>query len=278
MQSVFRYATTLGLAALFAACGAASTGDIPADDGTSHRGGATAGSGTPTSDQDAAASTPSDSGAALTDASTTHDAGSPPPPHADSGPPGPQPDASASPDSAPPSSGDGTPTRQPCTGNFGNALTTTHGRLDGYLVSIVNVGGSSSCNGDSSHVHLQVLMKNSVYDVAVNVDTLIAERDIPIPDGVWSEGWHTSDPLDYAQLGLHSSDFKQPASQSALAQQIESELANVNHISVFATGYGPTGAHLVHRNGGGNDGAIVAQPLSGQAHLMMFTFTSSASF
>src|SRR5690349_417423 len=41
---------------------------------------------------------------------------------------------------------DGTPDRQACTGNFGTSLSATHGRMDGYLVSIVQPGGSHACN------------------------------------------------------------------------------------------------------------------------------------
>jgi hypothetical protein len=43
---------------------------------------------------------------------------------------------------------------------------------------------------------------------------------------------------------------------------------------VFATGYGPDGAHLVHRNGNGRDGLVVTQPLSRPAHVRMFSFSS----
>jgi hypothetical protein len=45
---------------------------------------------------------------------------------------------------------------------------------------------------------------------------------------------------------------------------------------VFATGYGPTGIHDVHRNGGGRDGAIVVRPLSSPAHLLFFHFTDQS--
>jgi hypothetical protein len=228
------------------------------DASTAHDGGGPANEGGgPANDGGAPAH---DGGGPASDSGTVHDSGGPPPP--------PKGDA-----------GDGTPTRQACTGNFGSALSSTHGRLDGTLVSIVGLGGGQGCNGDGSHVHLQVKMNGGIYDVAVNSDTLIAERDLPLPDGAWSEGWHTSDALDYAQLGLHSGDFTKPSSPSALAQQIESALANANHVSVFATGYGPSGAHLVHRNnGGGSDGAIVIYPLSTPAHVMMFTFTTTSPF
>src|SRR5262245_11877839 len=44
--------------------------------------------------------------------------------------------------------GDGTPTRQPCTSTFGSAMSATFGRLDGFLVSIVNPNTTTSCRGD----------------------------------------------------------------------------------------------------------------------------------
>src|SRR4051794_19277293 len=61
---------------------------------------------------------------------------------------------------------DGPPTRHPCTSNFGTALTTSFGRLDGFLVAIVPPGGGP-CNADSDHVHLQVQVNGAVYDIAI---------------------------------------------------------------------------------------------------------------
>lgn len=249
------------------ACSGAST-TVGGDNGTGDGG---TPSGGPSGD--GSASGGPDSGTIPgVDASTAHDGGSP----ATDGGSG-APDAWTPPPPPPPDPTDGTPTRQQCTGTFGSGLSTTHGRLDGLLVSVVNLG-THACNGDSSHVHLQVLMGGAVYDIAVNADTLVAERDLTLPDGTWSEGWHTSDGLDYAALGLHSSDFSMPSSPSSLAQQIEKDLVSANHVSVFATGYGPGGAHLVHRNGGGRDGALVIHPLAAPAHIMMFTFTTSSPF
>jgi hypothetical protein len=240
----------------FLACSGASTSVTGDDAGTSATEGGANGQDSGATGADGATGL---DGGSSSDARSQQDAYNPPPP-------------------PPPDPSDGTPTRQQCTGNFGSSLTSNHGRLDGILVSVVNIGGSHSCNGDSTHVHLQVRMGGAVYDIAVNSDTLVAERDLALPDGAWSEGWHTSDSLDYATLGLHSSDFAMPSSPGALAMQIEKDLATANHISVFATGYGPTGAHLVHRQGGGRDGALVIHPLSSPAHLMMFTFTTSSPF
>ncbi|HEY3450374.1 MAG TPA: hypothetical protein VGK67_28730 [Myxococcales bacterium] len=174
---------------------------------------------------------------------------------------------------------DGAPTRVACTSHYGSALTKTHGRLDGYLVAIVPPG-NGGCNVDSDHVHLQVRMDGAIYDVAVNVystssgspDVDFAEADEALVDGPWAEGWHSTDALDYVQFGLHAADFV-ATSKSALVERITEDLATANHVSVFATGYGGTGAHLVHRNGGGRDGAIVVRPLSAAPHYLMFHFS-----
>jgi hypothetical protein len=180
-------------------------------------------------------------------------------------------DAAMSTDSGTGDPGDGTPTRMQCTGNFGNALSAQFGRMDGLLVSVIPPGGPSSCNGDARHVHLQVLIQGSVYDVAVNTDTLEATRDMPLPNGAWSEGWHPGLTNDYTQYGLHSTDFTTP---SNAAQSIENFVATANHVSIFATGYGPTGAHDVHRHPSTGDGMIVIDPLASTAHVMMFCFNT----
>lgn len=175
-------------------------------------------------------------------------------------------------------SDDGTPVRNPCTSSFGSGLAgLTHGRLDGTLVSIVAPGATSACNDDAHHVHLQIEMNGGVYDIAVNVSgVLTAERDATLADGAWSEGWHAGDSLDFpSTLGLHSTDFT-AVNETAIAQHVEQILANVNHISVFATKYSNGGAHLVHRNGNGNDGALVLYPLSGQPHFVMFSFPNQS--
>jgi hypothetical protein len=174
---------------------------------------------------------------------------------------------------------DGTPTRTTCTSKFGNGLSGGFGRLDGFLVSIVPPG-SGQCSADRHHVHLQVLSGGEVYDVAVNADGgFMATRDAPLPGDAWAEGWHTPAHLDYvSDLGLHSQDFQQ-GDLPTLAEDIETALANANHISVFATTYSSGGAHLVHRGSGANsnanrDGLIVTDPLSPTAHVYAFHFSN----
>ena len=175
---------------------------------------------------------------------------------------------------------DGTPTRQACTSNFGAALTKSFGRMDGYLVAIVPPGGGA-CNADSDHVHLQIKIAGSIYDVAVDVDSPTVEdvhtgtRELVMPGAAWSEGWHPGGIIDYIALGVHAPDLAL-GTKASLVAEFMTDLANVNHISVYATGYGPDGAHLVHRNGFGHDGLIITQPLSTPSHVRFLSFTSQS--
>ncbi len=177
-------------------------------------------------------------------------------------------------------SGDGTPVRDACTSAFGSALKGSFGRLDGTVVSIVDPGGSSKCNGDSSHLHIQVLMDGDVYDVAVNVDGgYWYQADVPLPGSAWSEGYY-EDSLDYASgLGVSSSQFT-AISQSALTTALEQQLASVNHITTYGTIYtgsdAGSGMHDIHYQSTNKDGAIFLQPLSAQAHMILFRFSGDS--
>jgi hypothetical protein len=224
------------LLALFVACGGTSGDGVPA-----------ASSGAP--------------------ATASGDPSSPTAPTATSSAPTASPTGTAS----PASTLDGAPTRTACTSSFGSALTSEHGRLDGTIAAIVPAS-THACNGDSTHVHLQVKVDGAVYDVAVNADGLEAEADAPLPGSPWSEGWHAGDQLDYVNdLGLHASSFTLTG-LTAVRQRIEAELASANHVAIYATGYGPTGVHLVHRQGSGRDGAIVLDPLGPKPHILAFRF------
>lgn len=168
-----------------------------------------------------------------------------------------------------------------CTSAFGSQLTAVHGRIDGLLVAVVPPGGRA-CNGDADHVHLQVLVNGSIYDVAINVhdnaggNVFFLARDGAAARFEWVEGWHPNEHLSYRDIGLTSTSFTAQAT-ATLAQQIESELATVNHVSIFATGYGPTGAHEVHyRDGVSLDGAIIARPLGSSARSLFFHFANQS--
>jgi hypothetical protein len=184
------------------------------------------------------------------------------------------------PDAAPPPSGDGTPTRVACTGSFGSAMTATFGRLDGFLVSIVNVNGSSTCRGDNNHLHLQVRVNGRVEDIAVNLQstdgTNVAFRtaSAPLADGAWSEGWHPGQRFDYVNnLGVRSTSFTS-LTLTQLQSQLDSLLANANHVSIFATGFDGTGGHNIHRNPTNHDGAIVINPTTSNPQYLIFHFAN----
>ena len=238
--------TVLGVALVIAACGgsSASVGD-GADGGVATDGASGGDDG----------STVGDGGSSGGDSSSTQDTGSG-------------------------GGTDGTPTRQACITPNGTAITTSFGRLDGYLVAIVPPG-HHGCNGDSDHLHLQVKVNGAIYDVAVNMqsqqdptnpDVFLLERDFAMGGGAWTEGWHSASD-DYVQLGVHTGDFTQmPLAQ--LASKVEGDLATANHISVFCLGYGPSGCHDVHRRSGGTDGAIVMNPLSSTSRYFMFHFAT----
>ena len=172
---------------------------------------------------------------------------------------------------------DGTPTRQQCTSNWGTALSAKHGRLDGYLVSIVPPSSTSGCNDDSSHVHLQVMMQGAIYDVAVDIgksadNIYYLSKKMPLTNGVWTEGWHTTDGLSYASLGISSADFAK-LSPTVASSTVEQALAKVNHISVYGTGYSVNGMHLIHYQSG-KDGAVVLEPQSATPQFLLFRFSS----
>jgi hypothetical protein len=173
-------------------------------------------------------------------------------------------------DAAPPFD-DGTPTRRACTTSFGSALTADHGRLDGRLVTIVGQD-QRNCRADATHVHLQIEMKSAVYDIAVNIDGLEGEADGPMPGVPYEEGWHPMG-LDYVKdFGLHSTALTL-TSATAIRKRLETALAKANHISVFGYGYpGADGAHIVHYNGGVDDGAIVINPSAPVPHIIAFRF------
>jgi hypothetical protein len=273
MNCTHGLSTTLLLLAACSACsGGATDGTLFGDDGggggaTSAPGTTLPGDGAPGQTGGADASVPTvDSGTRARDAATPSPPSppSPPPPS----PPGPTPDAG--------SGGDGTPTRSPCTGTLGSGLSTQHARLDGVVVAVIPPGQGRQCNGDASHVHIQVLMNGAVYDVAANVDGLMTQKDAPLVAGAWSEGWHTQAALDYPKdLGAHAADFTLTGT-AAVAQAVETALAKANHVSIFCTGYGTNGCHLVHRQRTGKDGGIVLDPLSASPRWLLFDFSTDS--
>ncbi len=120
-------------------------------------------------------------------------------------------------------------------------------------------------------------MLGAIYDVAVDIgstgdDIFYLAKDMTIPDGTWAEGWHTSDALSYSSLGIKSTDLVELSPTDA-ASTVEAELATVNHISVFGTGYNANGIHDIHYENN-KDGAIVTEPQSSSSRVLFFRFST----
>lgn len=181
------------------------------------------------------------------------------------------------------SSGDGTATRQPCTSTFGSAMSATFGRLDGFLVSIVNPNTTTACRGDDNHIHLQVLVNGGIEDIAVNIASTTGNPDVDfrtisaaLKGGAWTEGWHTGQTLDYpTSLGVSSTSFTEET-PTQLTTLVDNLIANANHVSIFATGFDATGGHLIHREGSSHDGAIVINPTTPSPTYLLFHFTTQS--
>ncbi len=172
---------------------------------------------------------------------------------------------------------DGMPIRLPCVAPTGTAMADgVYGRLDGILVAVAPPGTADrTCHPDSDHVHLQVRAGGAIYDIAINVGNDVHSQtfDRALFSPAWTDGWQPGSFVEYTGLGIHSTTIPLPA-PGALIQALVDDLATANHISIYATGYGPDGAHLVHRNGGGRDGLVVTHPLAASAHARAFSFSN----
>jgi hypothetical protein len=166
-----------------------------------------------------------------------------------------------------------------CTDQFGNALTDSYGRVDGTVLALVSPGDVQCPLPNNDHLVIEVTMNGAVYRMVVNIDVFYAELEAKLFGPAWAEGWHTNVQLDYpSALGLTSADFKS-LSMIDMTEKIESEIVPGQQISVLAVSSGGTyadSAHLVHRNGGGHDGAIILNPATDSPHYLVFRFDNQS--
>ncbi len=169
-----------------------------------------------------------------------------------------------------------------CAATFGNALTASFGRLDGTLVALVRPQDQQCAMPNGDHLTVQVQVAGAVYRMVVNVQAdrgsdvriRLGRRSAPLPAPPFAEGWHTGLALDYVALGASSKAGFEPLAMDAAVEQVVGELHIGAPISVYATsGKGrPESAHLVHRNDGQVDGAIVVDPTSAAPTFLLFHF------
>jgi len=168
-----------------------------------------------------------------------------------------------------------------CASTFGNGLTRAFGRLDGTVLAVVTPEDQQCAKPNSDHVVLQVLVNGSAYRMVINVQSssseprvFFREVDRAMVGAPWEEGWHPNVGLDYvADLDQHGPFTPYPMGE--LVAMVESAIALDDKVSVFATSSGGTradSAHLIHRNGRGNDGAVVLGAASSHPHWLLFHF------
>ena len=185
----------------------------------------------------------------------------------------------------PEASVDAGPKPPPCASQLGTAITAEFGRLDGTVRAVI-VPGDFSCKGDDDHVIVQVDAAGSTYAMWINVESSLAsDPDVrflekttgALPGPSWSSGWHPSPGrLDYAfDLDVHAASLT-PMTNAQLSAAIAKRLPAGARVSVYADGFATAdGAHKIHRNGGGRDGAIVVDP-TGARTFLLFAFAGQA--
>lgn len=190
-------------------------------------------------------------------------------------------------DAGPNDGHDAGPPGPTCLSSFdGDELTTGFGRIDGTLVGIARPEDVHCAKHDDNHVALEIEMNGRAYVMQVNVqsdqgapDVYFDELSVAAPGASWSEGWHSSASLSYADdLAVHTDDFTS-YDLATLTAKVVGELTIGKKISVYGNAYGPGGGHDVHKMGGyGYDGAIVVDPDLATSKVLMFRFDDSPIF
>lgn len=169
-----------------------------------------------------------------------------------------------------------------CASSFGTALPAGYVRLDGVVLAVVTPSDAQCAMPNSTHVVVQVVAGGAAYRMVVNVASTVAGVDPrvrfaevahPLPWPAWEEGVHAEQQLDYAAtLSLHSDAAPfEPVDSAALIARVVARVAVGARVSVYAQGSGGSSAHLVHRNGNRDDGAIVLDP-TGSPRFLVFHF------
>lgn len=170
-----------------------------------------------------------------------------------------------------------------CASTFGAALTNAFGRIDGTVTAVVAPGIQSCAMPNSDHLVVQVEFGGDVYRMVVNVESNGADPKIrlrtftgALPAPAFAPGWHPGLTLDYANdLGVHSGTGWDALALADAAARVAAPIEIGAPIAVYATSSGGTyahSAHLVHRNGGGHDGALVIDPMGASPTWYLFAF------
>lgn len=171
-----------------------------------------------------------------------------------------------------------------CASTFGTALTRGFGRVDGTVVAIVQPKDAGKCAlPNNDHVIVQVQMLGAVYRMVVNVESdrpgqdprvSYLEKSVKLPAPSWAEGWRTGVTLDYVKdFGVKAADFA-PFGLVELSAKIADVIPLDAKVSVYSDTSGGSSTHLVHRNDGTKDGAIVLDPDGPSPKALLFRFST----
>jgi hypothetical protein len=154
-----------------------------------------------------------------------------------------------------------------CAATFGSALPPGFSRVDGTVLAVVPPGHPTCAMPNGSHVVLQLQVGGAPYRMVVNIESTLAgdpqvrfaNLAAPLPAPAWQDGFHPGVALDYPQdFNLHSGQAPfAPIAAADLSRQLLALIPVGSHVSVYGDGDGGASNHLIHRNGGGKDGAIV---------------------
>lgn len=166
-----------------------------------------------------------------------------------------------------------------CASTFGNALTSSYGRVDGTVLAVVQPGDMKCPMPNNDHLILEVTMSGAAYRMVVNMQSTSGDPNVQylslahaLPAPAWSEGWHTGLSLDYVNdLGVHAAGFT-PHPMAELAKLVTDAITVGSKISVYASSSGGASAHLIHRNTTNADGAIVIDPDGAAPQMLLFHF------
>ncbi|MGZ3423182.1 MAG: hypothetical protein ACXVEE_35295 [Polyangiales bacterium] len=159
-------------------------------------------------------------------------------------------------DTAPPPSDAGV-APSPCVKSFALAHDLPHdadGALEGDLVGI-------DCPGDPDHLHLQVAVGESRYDIAIPVYDSMGGLPIgvlteDVPAGSAPPGWSSAGFSYVSNLGVHSSAFTM-LDKAGVTAKLKSELQYA-HVSIHGKSYTDgSGVHDVHYRDGTHDGVVL---------------------
>lgn len=170
-----------------------------------------------------------------------------------------------------------------CASAFGNALPRGFVRVDGTVLAVVEPRHTTCALPNDDHVVLQVRMQGAVYRMVVNVQSdrpgqdprvFFLTKNVSLPGPPWQEGVHSGLTLDYAKdLGVQAKDFT-PYAMNELSAKVSDAIPLDGKVSVFSDGSGGASTHLVHRNDGTKDGAIVIDADGPRPTALLFRFAN----